>query len=418
MSMDRKIEKKKWPLKRVIVFGAAGLFVLIVAYALLFGDTSASLNVETKKITVSTVERGPFQELIPVSGTVLPIKSVYMDAMDGGRIDQIFVEEGAMVKQGDSILRMTNTNLQMELMFREADLFEQMNNLRAVRLAIEQNRLNLREQMAEIDYQNGLQTRNYDRAKALHEKNVISLDEFERTRDDYEYWKTRKVLVTESQRQDSIMRDMQVQQLELSIQRMQQNFKIVRENYENLVQRAPISGQLSQLNAEIGELKSPGERLGQVDVLDGYKVRAAIDEFYISRIAIGQTGESEISGVKTKLIVSRVFPEVRDGRFEIDLQFEGAAPAGIRRGQTIQVRLALGELSEAVMIARGGFYQTTGGNWIYVVNESGDIARKRKIRLGRQNPRMYEVLEGLEPGEQVITSSYDSFGDFEKLNLN
>ncbi len=416
--MDRKIEKKKWPLKRVLVFGAAGLFVLIVAYALLFGDTSASLNVETKKITVSTVERGPFQELIPVSGTVLPIKSVYMDAMDGGRIDQIFVEEGAMVKQGDSILRMTNTNLQMELMFREADLFEQMNNLRAVRLAIEQNRLNLREQMAEIDYQNGLQTRNYDRAKALHEKNVISLDEFERTRDDYEYWKTRKVLVTESQRQDSIMRDMQVQQLELSIQRMQQNFKIVRENYENLVQRAPISGQLSQLNAEIGELKSPGERLGQVDVLDGYKVRAAIDEFYISRIAIGQAGESEISGVKSKLIVSRVFPEVRDGRFEIDLQFEGAAPAGIRRGQTIQVRLALGELSEAVMIARGGFYQTTGGNWIYVVNESGDIARKRKIRLGRQNPRMYEVLEGLEPGEQVITSSYDSFGDFEKLNLN
>ena len=418
MSMDRKIEKKKWPLKRVIVFGAAGLFVLIVAYALLFGDTSASLNVETKKITVSTVERGPFQELIPVSGTVLPIKSVYMDAMDGGRIDQIFVEEGAMVKQGDSILRMTNTNLQMELMFREADLFEQMNNLRAVRLAIEQNRLNLREQMAEIDYQNGLQTRNYDRAKALHEKNVISLDEFERTRDDYEYWKTRKSLVTESQRQDSIMRDMQVQQLELSIQRMQQNFKIVRENYENLVQRAPISGQLSQLNAEIGELKSPGERLGQVDVLDGYKVRAAIDEFYISRIAIGQAGESEISGVKSKLTVSRVFLEVRDGRFEIDLQFEGAAPAGIRRGQTIQVRLALGELSEAVMIARGGFYQTTGGNWIYVVNESGDIARKRKIRLGRQNPRMYEVLEGLEPGEQVITSSYDSFGDFEKLNLN
>ena len=418
MSMDRKIEKKKWPLKRVLVFSAAGLFVLIVAYALLFGDTSASLNVETKKITVSTVERGPFQELIPVSGTVLPIKSVYMDAMDGGRIDQIFVEEGAMVKQGDSILRMTNTNLQMELMFREADLFEQMNNLRAVRLAIEQNRLNLREQMAEIDYQNGLQTRNFDRAKALHEKNVISLDEFERTRDDYEYWMTRKSLVTESQRQDSIMRDMQVQQLELSIQRMQQNFKIVRENYENLVQRAPISGQLSQLNAEIGELKSPGERLGQVDVLDGYKVRAAIDEFYISRIAIGQAGESEISGVKTKLIVSRVFPEVRDGRFEIDLQFEGAAPAGIRRGQTIQVRLALGELSEAVMIARGGFYQTTGGNWIYVVNESGDIAHKRKIRLGRQNPRMYEVLEGLEPGEQVITSSYDSFGDFEKLNLN
>ncbi len=418
MSMDRKIEKKKWSLKRVVILGGIGVFVLVAAYALLFGDTSSSLNVEAQKITVSVVELGAFQELIPVSGTVLPLKSVYMDAMDGGRIDQIFVEEGAMLQQGDSILRMTNTNLQMELMFREADLFEQMNNLRAVRLAMEQNRLQLREQMAEIDYQNGLQSRNYDRAKILFDKDVISRDEFERTRDDYEYWRTRKVLVTESQRQDSTMRDLQVQQLEQSIQRMQQNFKIVRENYENLVQRAPISGQLSQLNAEIGELKSPGERLGQIDVLDGYKVRAAIDEFYINRIALGQTGETEISGKKSTLSVVRVYPEVRDGRFEIDMHFTGSAPAGIRRGQTIQVRLALGDLSEAIMIARGGFYQTTGGNWIYVVSESSDFARKRKIRLGRQNPRMYEVLEGLEPGERVITSSYDNFGDFEKLNLN
>ena len=418
MSMDRKIEKKKWPPKRIAIFAGSGLLVLIVAYMLLFGDTSSALNVESQKITISTVERGPFQETIPVTGTVLPLKSVYMDALDGGRIDQIFVEEGAMVQQGDSILRMTNTNLQMDLMFREADLFEQMNNLRAVRLAMEQNRLNLREQMAEIDYQNTLQGRNFERAQALHAKDVISQDEFERSRDDYEYWRSRKVLVTESQKQDSIMRELQVQQLEQSIQRMQQNFKIVRENYENLVQRAPISGQLSQLNAEIGELKSPGQRLGQIDVLDGYKVRAAIDEYYINRVAQGQLAESEVSGVKASLKVMRVYPEVRDGRFEIDLQFDGAAPSGIRRGQTIQVRLALGDLGEALMVARGGFYQTTGGNWIYVVDASGDFARKRKIRLGRQNPRMYEVLEGLEPGERVITSSYDNYADYEKLNLN
>jgi HlyD family secretion protein len=214
------------------------------------------------------------------------------------------------------------------------------------------------------------------------------------------------------------MRDLQVQQLEQSIQRMQQNFRIVKENYENLVQRAPISGQLSQLNAEIGELKSPGERLGQIDVLDGYKVRAAIDEYYINRIAQGQTAEAELAGEKVALLVRRVFPEVREGRFEIDLEFTAAAPRGIRRGQSIQLRLALGELTEAVMIARGGFYQATGGNWIYVLDESGDFARKRRIRLGRQNPRMYEVLEGLEVGEKVITSSYDNYGDFEKLNLN
>ncbi len=418
MGMDRKIEKKTWPRRRIIIYGAGGLIMVFLVALLVFGDTSSALNVESQKISISTVERGPFQELIPVTGTVLPLKSVYMDAMDGGRVDQIFVEEGAMVKEGDPILRMTNTNLQMEMMFREADLFEQMNNLRAVRLAMEQNRLSLREQMAEIDYQNAVQSRNYERARALHSKDVISKEEFERTRDDYEYWRTRKELVTESQRQDSIMRDLQVQQLEQSIQRMQQNFKIVKENYENLVQRAPISGQLSQLNAEIGELKSPGERLGQVDVLDGYKVRAAIDEYYISRIAQGQTAEAELAGEKVSLLVRRVYPEVRDGRFEIDLEFTATAPRGIRRGQSIQLRLALGELSEALMIARGGFYQTTGGNWIYVLDESGDFARKRRIRLGRQNPRMYEVLEGLEVGEKVITSSYDNYGDFEKLNLN
>ncbi len=418
MGMDRKIEKKTWPRKRLIIYGAGGLITVVLIALLVFGDTSSALNVESQKISISAVERGPFQELIPVTGTVLPLKSVYMDAMDGGRVDQIFVEEGAMVKEGDPILRMTNTNLQMEMMFREADLFEQMNNLRAVRLAMEQNRLSLREQMAEIDYQNAVQSRNFERARALHDKDVISKEEFERTRDDYEYWRTRKELVTESQRQDSIMRDLQVQQLEQSIQRMQQNFKIVKENYENLVQRAPITGQLSQLNAEIGELKSPGERLGQVDVLDGYKVRAAIDEYYISRIAQGQTAEAELAGEKVSLLVRRVYPEVRDGRFEIDLEFTAAAPRGIRRGQSIQLRLALGELTEALMIARGGFYQTTGGNWIYVLDESGDFARKRRIRLGRQNPRMYEVLEGLEVGEKVITSSYDNYGDFEKLNLN
>ncbi len=418
MSMDKKIERKKWPRKRVAIYASTGMIGLILSYTLIFGDTSSSLNVEAQKVTISTVEQGPFQELIPVTGTVLPIKSVYMDAMDGGRVDQIFVEEGAMVKQGDSILRMTNTNLQMEMMFREADLFEQMNNLRAVRLAMEQNRLNLMQQMAEIDYQNSLQTRNFERAKILHEREVISQEEYERTRDDYEYWKTRKLLVTESQRQDSVMRELQVEQLEQSIQRMQQNFRIVKENYENLVQRAPISGQLSQLNAEIGELKSPGERLGQVDVLDGYKVRADVDEYYINRVAQGQTGEAEISGKTARMEVSRVYPEVRDGRFEIDLLFTGERPEGIRRGQSIQVRLALGDLTEALMIARGSFYQTTGGNWIYVVDESGDFARKRKIRLGRQNPRMYEVLEGLSPGEKVVTSSYDNYADFEKLNLN
>lgn len=417
MGMDRKIERKKWPPKRIAMYGGAALIVLLAVGAMLFGDTRSSLNVEQQKITIATAQEGPFQEFIPVTGTVQPIKTVYMDAADGGRVEEIYVEEGTFVNQGDSLLRMANTNVQMEMMFREADLYEQLNNLRATRLAMEQNRLQLKQDMAEIEYQTSVQGRNWERAQKLIEGNMISNEEFQRAKEDYEYWNTRKELVAESQRQDSIMRDLQVEQLEQSVSRMQQNMAIVREKFNNLVLRAPISGQLSTLNAEIGELKHAGTRLGQIDVLDSYKLRAAIDEYYIGRISPGLSGEAEIGGQTFELVIKKVYPEVQQSRFEIDLEFVDGFPQGIRRGQSVQVRLALGESTTALIIPRGGFYQTTGGNWIYVVDESGDFASKRTIRLGRQNPHTYEVLEGLEAGERVITSSYDSYGDFEKLVL-
>jgi HlyD family secretion protein len=417
MTMDRKIERKKWPPKRIAIWGGSALLIVVVVASFLFGDTRSSLNVEQQKIAIGVVEKSPFQEFIPTTGTVAPIKTVYMDALDGGRVEAIYVEEGSFVKQGDSLLRTANTNVQMELMFREADLYEQMNNLRATRLAMEQNKLTLAQQEAEVVYQLSLQKRNFDRAKVLLTGEMISKEEYTRTEDEFEYWQKRSTLVAESQRQDSIMRELQIEQLEQSVSRMQQNLSLVREKFNNLVLRAPISGQLSSLNAEIGELKPAGVRLGQIDVLDNYKLRASVDEYYISRISPGLAGECEIAGKAYKLTIRKVYPEVRDSRFEIDLEFEGGFPSGIRRGQSIQVRLALGESTTALVIPRGGFYQTTGGNWIYVLDASGDFATRRSIRLGRQNPQMFEVLEGLEPGEQVITSSYDNYGDFDKLVL-
>lgn len=415
--MDRIIPRKKWTRKRLLLWGGVVAGTLAALSFFLFADTRSSLNVDQEKLTISSVVEGPFLEFIPITGAVQPIKTVYMDALDGGRIEAIYVEEGTFVKEGDSLLRMANTNVQMEMMFREADLYDQMNSLRATRLAMEQNRLALNQQAVEVAYQIGLQGRNFDRAKTLREKNLISDEEFRRAKEDFDYWSIRQGLVTESQRQDSIMRQLQIEQLEQSIVRMQQNVAIVREKFDNLVLRAPISGQLSSLNAEIGELKPAGMRLGQIDVLDSYKLRASVDEYYVSRVVPGLGGDCDIGGTSYRLSVKKVYPEIKDSRFDIDLVFDATSSQNIRRGQSVQIRLALDEPTTTLTIPRGGFYQTTGGNWIYVVDQSGDYAVRRAIRLGRQNPTTYEVLDGLRPGERVITSSYDNYGDFEKLVL-
>jgi HlyD family secretion protein len=315
-------------------------------------------------------------------------------------------------------LQLANTNLLLDIMYREALFFEQSNNLRNTRLSMEQSRLNLRQQLVQQEYQLLRLKRQYERGSELYKKGLISQQEFEQTKDEYEYYAKQKALATESFRQDSLFRDIQIQQLEASLERMQNNLEVAKQKLENLTITAPIAGQLTSLNAEnIGESKSPGERLGQIDVLEGFKVRAGIDEHYLPRINLGQTGEFDFAGSTYELITKKVFPEIRDGRFDVDLEFVGAAPKGIRRGQTLHIRLELGDLTEAVLLPRGGFYQKTGGQWVYVVDESGSMAGKRTIKLGRQNPQVFEVLEGLEPGERVVTSSYDTFGDNDKLVL-
>ncbi len=415
--MDRKLEKKKWPPKKIAGFSAAGLFFSVVLYTFLLGDSSSKLTVKQEKITISEVTRAPFQEFIPVTGNALPIKTIYIDAIEGGRVEKKFVEAGAFVKEGDKILQLTNTNMLLDIMFREAQFFEQSNNLRNTRLLMEQSRVTLRQQLNEQGYQLQRLKRLHDRASELRTKNLISQQEFEQTEDEYEYRRKQKELAIESFKQDSLFRQIQVEQLEASLQRMQANLDVTKQKLESMIIRAPITGQLTSLNAEIGESKAPGQRLGQVDVLDGFKVRAGIDEHYLPRISIGQTGEFDFAGKTYTLITKKVFPEIRDGRFDVDLEFDGDDPEGIRRGQTLHIRLELGDLSEAILLPRGGFYQKTGGQWVYLLNKSGDVAVKRPIRLGRQNPQVFEVLEGLEPGEKVITSTYDSFGDIDKLIL-
>ncbi len=415
--MDKQIKKRKWTLKKISIYSVSALFIFLIIYNLAFGDHSSKLNVETQKITIASVSRGPFQEYIPVTGAVIPIKTVYLDGIEGGRVSRKFVEAGTMVQAGDPLLELENTNLLLDIMRREAELFEASNNLRNTRLAMEQNKITLQGDLIEMDYQIKKLKRAYLRNQELLNKSLISKENFEISRDDYDYYVKRSKLAVKSFKQDSIFRSVQIGQLEASLLRMQKNMEVAKMKLDNLVIKAPIGGYLTSFNAEIGESKIQGERIGQVDVLDGFKVRAGIDEHYLPRIATGQKGEFDFAGSTHNLLIRKVFPEINNGRFDVDLEFEDEDPSGIRRGQTCHIRLELGDLSEAVLLARGGFYQKTGGQWVYVLNEGADFAVKRRIKLGRQNPQMFEVLEGLDPGEKVITSSYDNFGDNDKLVL-
>jgi HlyD family secretion protein len=305
----------------------------------------------------------------------------------------------------------------MTLLNNEAQINRASNDLRATRLQLERNRLDLKRQRAEADYFLKRIEKKYQRNKVLIEENYISKQEFDDFKDEYEYQKKNRELTIESQEQDLKFREEQVKQLEASVKRMEANLILLKEQLENLTIKAPISGHLTSLVAEVGQSIAQGERLGQIDDVEGFKVRAQIDEHYINRVEVGRIGEFDFAGSTYQLKVQKVFPEVREGRFEVDLGFTGQEAKGIRRGQSIHIRLQLSELSEGILLARGGFYQTTGGNWVYILDNSGDFAVKRQIRLGRQNPQYFEVLEGLEPGEKVITSSYENYGDMERLVL-
>jgi len=413
--MDRKIKNRFWTTRSIALAVAACIAFSLLVYMIFVADGRSRVHIDAEHLAISTVTRGAFQEFIPVSGSILPRESFFLDAVNGGRVECRYVDAGAMVKKGDPILKLTNANLELDVMYREALSYEQINNARNTRIAIEQNSLTIRGQMADVEYQVERARRAFSRDSVLAAKGMVSDLEYKLCRDDFIYWQRRRDIARESAVQDSLLRVQQLGQLSASVQRLQANLDMIKKNLDALTLRAPISGQLSALNVEIGQSATTGERLGQIDVLGSYKVRAGIDEFYLSRIRAGQRGEFDLSGEIHQVRITKVYPEVREGRFGVDMEFEQSAPEGLRRGQSVQVRLALGDTAVATLLPRGAFYQNTGGRWVYIVDNSGTTAVKRAVTLGRQNPMMIEVLVGLEPGDQVVTSSYDTFGDHDKL---
>jgi HlyD family secretion protein len=413
--MDRKIKKKKWPPKKIAGFSAAGLFMIFIVFNLPVWDASTKIRVDKNKITISETIYAPFREYIPVTANVLPENTNFLDAVEGGRVDTVYTEAGSFVTAGDKILKLDNTTLHIQILSQDALVVEQRNLLTSTRFSLEQNHLYLQQQLLEHEYQIQRLKRKYERHKQLYDENVISEQEYEDTKDEYEYQQKRQRLNFESFKKDSIFQEVQIKQLERSLDRLEENLKIARKRLDALIIRAPISGQLTAMTAEEGQLIVQAQRIGQIDALDDFKVRAAIDEHYLPRVFTGEEAEFEWDGQKYGLTIKKIFPEVTEGRFEVDLYFSGVTPAGIRRGQTLHLQLYLGNLSDAILIPRGGFYQNTGGQWIYVVHESGEYASRRDIKLGRQNTEMFEVIDGLQPGENVVTSSYETFGDMDKL---
>ena len=412
--MDRKLEKPRFSPKRIALGAGVLLFGGLCGYALFADFGVRKLNVQRDRLTISTVEFGPFQEYIPVRGTILPLRTVYLDALERGQVEQVFAEEGASVAAGDPLLRLANPDLELNVLQQEAELERSREELRNGRLTMQQELLRARKALLEIEYQLAINKRNFERYENLSAKDltaILSRQEYERLRDEYQYSVRRMALTQQTQTQDSLLAASKVVQLVSAVERMERNLQIVRGRLDNLTVRAPVSGQLTMLAAEVGESKGTGVRLGQIDRIDGFKVRAVIDEHYIDRVGRGQRGQFNSGDAPYRLVIHKIYPEVKEGRFAVDLVFEGRAPEGIRRGQTLHIRLELGDLEETVQVARGGFYQATGGHWAYVLDAAGERATRRSIALGRQNPRVYEVLEGLEPGEQVITSSYETLGE-------
>ncbi|WP_113923170.1 efflux RND transporter periplasmic adaptor subunit [Cognataquiflexum aquatile] len=415
--MDRKIEKKTWTPKFIAIIAGGTLLVGFVLYQLIFADSRSSMNVNKDRITIATVIEGEYTDYIPVSGTIEPGEVFFLDAIERGNIQQIVRESGALVDVGDTILILTNSNLQLDVMQRETDLYFQINNLRQTRLLLDQNDLSQQGQLAEIDYQINLLKPQYERFKELHSKKLISDRELEEVKEQYEYNVKRKRLTYESYRNDSVARSIQKRQLRDSESRMMQSLNGVGHILDNLVVRAPIKGQLTTQQIEVGQSINAGERYGQIDILDKFKVKVQIDELYLPRISTGLKGTFTFSGTSYEIEIDKIYPNVTGGRFEVDMVFTGEAPTGIRRGQTVRIGLELGESKQAILLPTGGFYKDTGGNWVFVVDEATGRAEKRNIRLNRKNPEHYEVIEGLKPGDRVIVSGYENFGKNEVLNL-
>lgn len=416
--MDKKIAKKTWTLKRIATYGGIALLVVFVAYQFIFADRRSKLVVEKDKITISEIRIGQFKEYIPQTGEVQPSRTVYLDALEGGNVKRVVRESGALVHKGDLIMEISNLNREIAVLQQEAQLVESINRSRDTRLAILRNDLDQRQALAQIDNQLAILRPQYERQRVLFEKKLIAKQDFERTEADYKYNIDRRKFTYEAYKRDSIGRLQSLKDIDVSEDRMKQNLISVRTILENLNIKAPIDGQLSsQTHWEVGQAINTGQRMGQVDIVGSYKVRVPIDELYLPRINTGLTATTDFAGKTYTLVITYIYPNIVGGRFEVDMDFQGETPQGLRRGQSLRMRIELGQPSEELLLPMGGFYKDTGGNWVFIL-EGEDKAVKRNVRLGRKmGSEFFEVLEGLKPGDRVITSSYENFGTNEVLIL-
>ena len=398
------------------IAGIAGLIALIGA-SYYFTSGKSSLKVDTDRITISEVKQGIFQENIPVNGVVLPLTTIYLDALEGGRVEEKFVDDGTVMKKGEPILRLSNTDLELSLVNQETSVYNLLTQMQISQNAARQNTISKLNQMTDVESSLKEAERKYNLNKKLYDQKAIGLQEFKESENNYNYQLEKKKLTAQILRQDSISVKQELDQAGNSYGRTQNALQLMRKKVGDLIVRSPVDGQLTSLDAEIGQSKNKGERLGQIDVLSGFKVRVDIDEHYISRIYTGLTGTFNFAGKDYKLVIKKIFTQVTNGRFQVDMEFEGEVPKGIRRGQTLQIRLALSDEKQAILVDKGGFFQQTGGNWIFKLTESGKTAYKVDIQLGNMNPEYYEVLSGLKPGDKVVTSSYENFGNMQELIL-
>jgi HlyD family secretion protein len=415
--MDRVVERKT-PWSKKLGYGLAAVVALLLAWwvaDLLLGGRSLSVNAQ--RIQVSNVTVGTFEDFIPLRGRLVPSSTVYLDAIEGGRVEEVLIEDGALVEAGQPIARLSNTNLQLEVLGREAAVTEQLNNMRTIELQLEQNRLSHKRNLVEIDYQIKRLTRAVERQRDLAAKELVSQSTIDELQDELDYYVLRRDVTLESQASDARLQEMQLAQLRSAGDQLEKSLAFARKNLEDLNIRAPVAGKLSGFAIEIGQSIERGGRLGQIDDLEGYKVSASIDEFYLGRVDVQQAAVAEHDGRDLELRITKIYPQVNNGQFQVDLRFD-EQPDGLRRGQTLQIRLTLGDNSDARLIPNGSFYQETGGSWVFVVSADGTEALRRNVRLGRRNTDYIEVLDGLEPGERVVTSPYTNYVDMDRLIID
>lgn len=410
--------KKKWSTKRLMTIGGIAALVLLIAASFYFTSGKSKLNVDVERITISDIIKAPFQESIPENGTVMPLTTIYLVTTDGGRVEKRYVDDGAILKKGDPILKLSNPDVEIQLASQTTQVSTMLAQMQFSKVTADQNTVVKLTGLADVESYYIEAKRVYDLDNKLYAQKAIGSQEWQSAVNNYNYYREKLRLQQEILHQDTISREAQTNQDKESLQRAQQTLQILQQKVDGLIIRAPVDGQLTALDAEVGQSKTPGYALGQVDVLSGFKIRLSdVDDHYVNRVFTGQTGTFQYNDTTYTLKIAKVYTQITNGRFMVDMNFVGKEPTGIRKGQTLQITLALSDETTAILVPKGGFFQQTGGNWIFKVSADGKTAYRQDIQLGRMSTDYYEVLSGLKPGDKVVTSSYENYGNMQELVL-